>query len=107
VELRYPGYPPHQREVTLKRGDQVTVKHAFVPGMLVFRVTPGGTLFVNGKPRGKLPDLQKLELMPGRYAIEVRYLTFQPYTRTIEVKPGQQVVIEHEFKNFLQRFLGK
>lgn len=110
IEIRNPPYPPHLRDITLRRGEQVTVKHVFAPAALVFRVTPGGALFINGKPRGTLPDLKKLELAPGRYAVEVRYGKLPPYKVTVDLKPGKQVVIQHAFKEptFLQRlFKGK
>jgi hypothetical protein len=110
VEIRHPPYPAHRREITLKRGEQVTVRHVFAPAALVFRVTPGGQVFIDGKPRGALPALKKLELAPGRYAVEIRYGQLPPYKTTVTLKPGKQVVIQHEFKQstFLQRlFKGK
>lgn len=105
VEVRYGGYPPYQRTVTLRRGEAVTVRHVFAPAALVFRVVPGGQVYIDGKLRGSLPDLRKLQLAPGSYDIEVRYGEFQPLRRTVELKPGQQVVIHHEFraKNLLER----
>jgi hypothetical protein len=108
VEVRYGTYPPLKRRVQLRRGDQVAIKHAFKPGVLVFRVRPGGELFVNGAPRGSLPALNRLELGPGRYAIEVRHGAHPPLRQTVELKAGQQIVIQHEFveKSFFKRLFG-
>jgi hypothetical protein len=108
VEIRYGQYPPYRAQVTLKRGQQVKVKHVFTPAMLLFRVVPGGQVFVDGKPRGTLPGLRQLELGPGRYVVEVRYGQHEPYRRTVQLKAGQRIVIEHEFReNFLQRLFKR
>jgi len=110
VEIRHGAFPPYQREVTAKRGEQVAVKHVFAPAVLAFSVTPdGGDVFVNGKHRGTLPGLGKLELTPGRYALEIRYAEYPPLQRTVELKTGQRLVIEHQFrpKTFIERLMPK
>jgi hypothetical protein len=108
VEVRHAGYPPYRAQVTLKRGQQVTIKHVFAPATLLFRVVPGGQVYVDGKSRGSLPTLKQLELGPGRYVVEVRYGKHPPYTRTVELEAGQRIVIEYEFReNFLQRLFKK
>jgi hypothetical protein len=108
VEIRHEPYPPFKRKVQLKRGAQVTVKHVFAPAVLTFRISPGGNVFVNGALRGSLPALKRLELAPGRYAIEVRLGKHPPLQRTVVLKAGQQLVIQHEFKekSFLRRLFG-
>lgn len=109
VEVRYRAYPPYRREVNLKRGDQVTIKHAFVPGTLAFNVIPGGEVSLNGKVLGSLPGLQPLRLDPGRYAIEIRFGEYPPLQRTVDLRAGQRLVIEHQFrpKTLIERLLPR
>ena len=108
IEIRYRSWPAYRREVNLKRGEQVTLKHVFVPATLGFNVFPGGTVQVNGKSRGSLP-LAPLKLDPGRYVVEVRYAEYPPLQRTVELKAGQQLVIEHQFrqKTLIERLLPR
>lgn len=110
VEVRYPAYPTYQREITARRGEQVAIRHVFAPAVLAFSITPdGGEVFVNGKHRGTLPGLGKLELTPGRYAVEIRYAEFAPLQRTVELKTGQRLVIEHQFRpqTLIERLMRK
>jgi hypothetical protein len=109
VEVRHGSYPPYRRQVKLKRGDQVTVKHAFVPGTLAFNIVPGGRVSVNGRVRGSLPGLAPLTLDPGRYVVEVRFGEYPPLQRTVELKAGQRLVIEHQFrpKTLIERLLPR
>jgi hypothetical protein len=110
VEVRHGAFPPYQRDVTAKRGEQVAIRHVFAPAVLSFSVKPdGGEVFVNGKHRGRLPGLAKLELTPGRYAIEVRYAEYPALQRTVDLKTGQRLVIEHQFRppTFIERLMPK
>jgi hypothetical protein len=109
VEIRYGSYPPYRRAITLKRGDQVAVRHAFVPATLAFNIVPGGQVSVNGKVRGSLPGLRPLKLDPGRYVLEVRFGEYPPLQRTVELKAGQQLTVEHQFrpKTFIERLLPR
>jgi hypothetical protein len=109
VEVRHGAWPPYRREVTLTRGEQVTLKHVFAPATLGFRVFPGGEVRVNGKARGTLPNVGPLTLDPGRYVVEIRYAEYPPLRQTVELKPGQQFVIEHQFrqKTLIERLLPR
>jgi hypothetical protein len=109
VEIRHGSWPAYRREVSLKRGETVTLKHAFVPATLGFSVFPGGQVQVNGRARGSLPGLAPLKLDPGRYVVEVRYAEYPPLQRTVELKAGQQLVIEHQFrqKTLIERLLPR
>lgn len=109
IEIRLESFAPYRKEVTLKRGEQLTLKHAFVrPAVLLFQVAPGGRVLVDGKARGTLPGLKRLELAAGRHTIEVQYGKFPPFRQTVELKAGQQLVIRHEFKerNIFRRIFG-
>lgn len=109
VEIRYGPWPPHRREVSLKRGEQVTIRHAFQPATMAFNVFPGGQVLVNGRARGSLPGLAPLKLDPGRYVVEIRYAEYPPLRQTVELKPGQRLVIEHQFrqKTLIERLLPR
>lgn len=109
VEVRHGAFPAYRREVTAKRGEQIAIRHVFAPALLTFSIVPGGEVFVNGKRRGVLPGLDQLELTPGRYALEIRHAEYPPLQRTLELKTGQRLVIEHQFrpKTFIERLMPK
>jgi len=67
------------------------------PAVVLFEVTPGGRVTVNGKVRGDIPALKRLELPAGRYEIEIRYRKEDPVRRTLDLRSGQQVTIRHKF----------
>jgi hypothetical protein len=109
VEVRYGVWPPYRREVTLSRGEQVTIRHVFAQATLGFQVFPGGEVTVNGKARGALPNVGPLKLDPGRYVIEIRYAEYPPFRQTVELKAGQQLVVAHRFrdKTLIERLLPR
>jgi hypothetical protein len=67
------------------------------PAVVLFEVTPAGRVTINGKVRGDIPALKRLELPPGRYELEIRYRKEDPLRRTLDLRSGQQVVITHKF----------
>ncbi|MGH8442020.1 MAG: hypothetical protein ACRETF_03855, partial [Nevskiaceae bacterium] len=67
------------------------------PAVIVFQVVPGGRVFINGQARGELPGLKQLALPAGRYELEIRYRKEDPLRRTLNLRAGQQVVIQHKF----------
>jgi len=67
------------------------------PAVLLFQVTPAGRVLINGKVRGDIPALKRLELPPGRYKLEIRYRRETPLRLTLDLRPGQQVVVKHKF----------
>ncbi|MGQ0586403.1 MAG: hypothetical protein ACT4PK_04275 [Gammaproteobacteria bacterium] len=67
------------------------------PAVIVFQVVPGGRVFIDGKARGDLPALKQLSLPAGRYELEIRYRKEDPLKRTLNLRAGQQVVIQHKF----------
>lgn len=108
VEVRYGSYPPLKRKVQVRRGEQVAVKHVFAPAVVLLKVVPGGEVFVNGAARGSVASLKRLELAPGRYHVEIRFGAQPPLKKVLDVKAGQQVVIQHDFrgKSFFKRLFG-
>ena len=65
--------------------------------VLVFQVTPAGRVLIDGKFRGDIPALKRLELPPGRHQLEIRYRKEAPVRRTLDLRSGQQVVVKHKF----------
>jgi hypothetical protein len=67
------------------------------PALLVFDVTPAGRVLIDGRVRGDIPALKRLELPPGRYQLEIRYRRETPLRRTLELRSGQQLIVRHKF----------
>ena len=61
-------------------------------------VTPWGEVYVNGKRVGVSPPLAELKLAPGKYTIEIRNTTFEPYRQSVELRDGSSVKIRHRFQ---------
>jgi hypothetical protein len=60
-------------------------------------VTPAGRVLIDGRVRGDIPALKRLELPPGRYQLEIRYRRETPLRRTLELRSGEQVIVRHKF----------
>ncbi|MFA5941193.1 MAG: PEGA domain-containing protein [Sinimarinibacterium sp.] len=98
IEVRHPDYAPYTTSVDLKPGERFVFSHVFVPpAVLVFQITPGGQVLVDGVLQGSLPDLQRLELKAGRHLVEVRYGDYAPLVLDVTLAAGEQVVIKHRF----------
>ncbi len=61
-------------------------------------VTPWGEVYVNGKRIGVAPPMTELRLAPGKYTIEIRNTTFEPYRESIDVGDASNVKIRHRFQ---------
>jgi len=73
-------------------------KLALLEGRLNLSVQPWGDVFVNGKSIGVSPPLKQYKLAPGKYRIEVKNTSFTPFSKTIEIKPKEDVSITHKFQ---------
>lgn len=67
------------------------------PAVLTFDVSPEGQLYVDGKFRGNIPAITRLELRPGSYEIEIRFRKEEPFRQAYVLKAGQKVTIKHVF----------
>jgi hypothetical protein len=72
-------------------------KAAPAKAVLTFEVSPGGDIYVDGKLRGSIPEMTRLELPPGRYRVEIRFRKEDPFQRDYVLKAGQQVTVQHVF----------
>ncbi len=66
-------------------------------GTVKLAISPWGSVFVGRKAMGVTPPLNQLTLPQGKHVITIRNDDFPPYSRTIEVKPGQTVSVSHAF----------
>ncbi|HSW14366.1 MAG TPA: hypothetical protein VLI06_16080 [Solimonas sp.] len=67
------------------------------PATLAFEVNPSGKVYVDGEIQGATPPLRKLEVRPGRHRIEVRHTEHPPMLLDVDLKPGQRMVVRHQF----------
>lgn len=93
--LKFPETAPEPVPVAAK--PQPKKPAAPPPALLVFDVTPAGRVLIDGRVRGDIPALKRLELPPGRYQLEIRYRREAPLRRTLELRSGQQVIVRHKF----------
>lgn len=68
-----------------------------VDGTVSLAITPWGEVFVDGASRGVSPPLTRLKLPPGSYAIEIRNSAAPTHMARVEIRPGQNVTIQHRF----------
>lgn len=60
-------------------------------------ITPWGEVYLDGRMRGISPPLVELKVTPGKHEIEIRNTTFPVYTKSIQVKAGEEIKIRHKF----------
>lgn len=68
------------------------------PGVVELAIAPWGEVYVDGRKAGVSPPLQRLELAPGSYLIEVRNRDLPAYRRTVQIESGESVRIRHKFR---------
>lgn len=65
--------------------------------VVTFQIVPQGEVLIDGEPRGKTPPLTRIEVHPGPHTIEVRSAGFAPVRLDINLKPGEEIKVTHEF----------
>jgi len=75
----------------LMRGD------AAAPAIIQFEITPNGEVFVDGVLKGKSPPLMTLAVSPGPHTIEVRTSGHPPLQLKTNLKPGEELKVNHAF----------
>lgn len=76
------------------------IRHAILPtepGVLEFKITPRGDVFIDGVLKGKTPPLQRLEIRPGRHSIEVRNSPYPPLRLEVNIASAEEMRITHSF----------
>src|SRR4029450_10067408 len=79
-----PNIPPSNKRVT--SASAITVR-------LTLAINPWGTLYINGKRKGRSPPLKELVLEPGRYTLEIRNDKFRPYRESIDLRRSTKAKI--------------
>lgn len=74
---------------------------------LALSIRPWGEVYVNGKKLGMSPPMKELKLPPGRYNVEVRNPTFEPYRENIELRRSKKQDIAHDFGNASKAAAGE
>ncbi len=69
---------------------------AHVEGWLLVLVTPWADVTVDGRAVGTTP-LPKFTLPPGSHAVMLTHPGYQPYTRRVEVRPGETTTLRLDF----------
>lgn len=79
------------------RGLRRAAARAKRPGTIALAITPWGEVRVNGESKGRSPPLKRLELAPGKHAIELRHPQSAPIALEVEVSPGEELTVRHAF----------
>lgn len=74
-----------------------TARAAPLTGTVQLAISPWGEIFDGGQSLGVTPPLTQLSLPVGRHVLVIRNGDSKPLSKTIEVKAGASVVIEHQF----------
>ena len=66
-------------------------------GKVDLRIKPWGTVSVNGVVKGASPPTMQLQLLPGRYTIEIQNPAGPAVIKTVEVMAGKSTTVRHTF----------
>jgi serine/threonine-protein kinase len=101
-----PGAAPASKETprerrARERRERVNTRLAAAPalqtGSVRLAISPWGPIEVDGAPAGHAPPLNELSLPEGRHQITIRNDDFPPFDASVDVAPGQPIVIKHKF----------
>lgn len=67
------------------------------PGIVHLEIRPAGEVFVDGQSFGATPPVTQLKLPPGPHSIEVRSGRFPPLRLDVQLQPGEEMQLRHEF----------
>ncbi|HQT25416.1 MAG TPA: hypothetical protein PLK99_02310, partial [Burkholderiales bacterium] len=89
----------HVRAKPAPKQEETKEKKAIPPkdSTLVFRIMPWGEVYVDGKKMGASPPLKSLKIGPGKHQIEIMNSNLPSHSQSVETKPGERVIIEHNF----------
>lgn len=98
LEVRRGQHPPVQLDLQLEPGQKAVVRHRFAPpALLLFEVTDGAEVFIDGQSKGRVPALKQLELLAGNYRVELRHPDYPPLQLSVKLDPGERSTIRHRF----------
>jgi formylglycine-generating enzyme required for sulfatase activity len=99
VQLSKSGYAPASREITLTSGEETVLQVELEArmGVVHLRGAPqGASLWVDGRPRGPVPEQLALLAVPHR--IEIRKEGFTPLIHRITPQPGYPIELSARLK---------
>jgi serine/threonine-protein kinase len=60
-------------------------------------ILPWGEVYLDGRMQGISPPLLELQVAPGKHEIEIRNTSFPAYKKSVQVKVGERLKINHTF----------
>jgi hypothetical protein len=54
-------------------------------------------VFIDGKKLGVSPPLRSVPIAPGKHQVELRNASFPAHRQTLNVKPGESIIVSHRF----------
>ncbi len=94
-----PGEAAASSPLSASAKTQVRPGDAANQGQLLLRIAPWGRVSVDHAPMGVSPPLTRLDLSEGQHRVDISNPASKvPVTRTIWVKKGEPVVLDHQFE---------
>lgn len=86
-------------EAELSREERVAVDRRMAElaaemGALVIEANVDGEVFIDGRPRARLPLDRSLRVMRGRHRIRVVRPGYEPFETTVDIAPGVPMLVE-------------
>jgi hypothetical protein len=67
------------------------------PASILFQVKPHGYVYIDGVAKGRTPPLSRLEISPGRHAVEVRNGRYPPLKLQVNLSRAEEMTVTHTF----------
>jgi hypothetical protein len=99
LEVRRDGYASGRQRLSVPAADNL-VEIALTelpPGELVFQVEPYADFWIDGVLHTEGDTHYRITLAQGTYAIELRHPHYPTERRTVEVRSGETVTLQHRF----------
>lgn len=104
LELKAPGYQPHEERVTINAGQSVIIKADLNPeagagdkGTLkVVSPVPDADVFIDGAGVGKVP--QEKTLARGEHFVVVKLAGYKTFEQKVRLEAGQTLTVSAELK---------
>jgi cysteine-rich repeat protein len=113
IEIRYPGYEPYRQEVTLRSGQETTVKGVTLTDLPAFIDVMANVhhaeIVADGRVLGLtvLGESVRLETMAGTRNIIVQRIGFSSHTERLTLSPGATMRIDADLRvNNNPRWVG-
>jgi hypothetical protein len=88
--------PPPSKEAVART--ESTPSASGRAGIILLTIRPWGEIYIDGKHVGTVPPLHEFPISPGKHHIEIQNPDFPSYVRTVDVKPGARISVNHWFQ---------